>query len=170
MNRTEAKTIGKQGSESASKGGRPAKFNEPRRPVTMTLPNRILDLLADINQDRAKAIATLVEQSMLPGGDPVEPVRELPVNDTKSLLTVADCPALRAIPWLSLIEISPGRHLVSVEPGTSIEKLELAIVDLLESTSDPRESRILQEFLRCLREPRRTQRVKKEAILVVDKE
>ena len=25
----------------ASKGGRPAKFAEPRRPVTMTLPQRI---------------------------------------------------------------------------------------------------------------------------------
>ena len=113
MNRTEAKTIGKQGSESASKGGRPAKFNEPRRPVTMTLPNRILDLLADINQDRAKAIATLVEQSMLPGGDPVEPVRELPVNDTKSLLTVADCPALRAIPKNSrLVPIVSRLHLL----------------------------------------------------------
>ncbi len=170
MNRKQATASGKQGSETSNKGGRPAKFNEPRRPVTMTLPNRVLDLLADINRDRAKAIATLVEQYMLPGGESADPVRELPVNDTKALLTVADCPALRAIPWLSLVEIAPGRHLVSVEPGTSIEKLELAIVDLLESTSDPRESRILQEFLRCLREPRRSQRVKKEAILVVDKE
>ena len=42
-------------------GGRPAKFDEPSRPVTMTLPDRILDRLAEIGDDRAKAVVKAVE-------------------------------------------------------------------------------------------------------------
>ena len=43
-------------------GGRPAKFDEPSRPVTMTLPDRILDRLAEIGDDRAKAVVKAVEK------------------------------------------------------------------------------------------------------------
>ena len=38
-------------------GGRPAKFAEPSRPVTVTLPERVLQLLAAVDADRAKAIS-----------------------------------------------------------------------------------------------------------------
>ena len=41
--------------------GRPAKFAEPSRPVTVTLPERILDLLAAVDSDRAQAIVKTVE-------------------------------------------------------------------------------------------------------------
>ena len=37
----------------SGRGGRPAKFDEPSRPVTMTLPDRILDRLAEIGEDLA---------------------------------------------------------------------------------------------------------------------
>ena len=38
------------------RGGRPAKFDEPSRPVTITLPDRILDRIKEIDDDRAKGI------------------------------------------------------------------------------------------------------------------
>lgn len=149
--------------------GRPAKFNEPRKPVTMTLPQRILDLLALVNRDRALAVTELVEKALMPSGKPTEPVREMMVGKGKSLLTVADSPSLRSLPWISLIEISPGMHLLSVESGVPTEKLELAIVDLLEESKDPRDSEILRELLQRLRTPRRNHKVKKEEILFVEK-
>ena len=52
--------------KSASKGGRPAKFDEPSRPVTITLPDRILDRLKEIDADRALAIVKAVEVGVLP--------------------------------------------------------------------------------------------------------
>ena len=45
----------------AKRTGRPAKFAEPSRPVTVTLPERILDLLAAVDSDRAQAIVKAVE-------------------------------------------------------------------------------------------------------------
>ena len=49
------------------RGGRPAKFDEPSRPVTITLPDRILERLEEIDGDRAKAVVKAVE-AVLAGG------------------------------------------------------------------------------------------------------
>ena len=84
-----------------NKGGRPSKFDEPSRPITVTLPDRILERLADIDGDRAKAIVKAVEAALdTPGGE-TRPVGEMPVGSGESLLTVADNRFLRRIPWLS---------------------------------------------------------------------
>ena len=50
----------------AKRTGRPAKFAEPSRPVTVTLPERILDLLAAVDSDRAQAIVKTVEAISAP--------------------------------------------------------------------------------------------------------
>ena len=111
----------------ASKGGRPAKFAEPRRPVTMTLPERILDRLAEIDADRARAVVKAVEAAL--GGVPdraVEPVGELRIAPDEALLTIADSPLLRRLPWLTLIEVAPGRHVLSLRDGVPVSEKALA--------------------------------------------
>ena len=154
------------------KGGRPAKFNEPSRPVTVTLPESALRRLSAIHAgDRARAIVKALD-SLSEGPDKTVPaVNELPISNGRTLLTVADNRLLRAIPWLTLIEIAPGRHLISVESGTPIERFEVALVDILETdvTATDAERDAIRQLLHSLRAPRRNQAVTTEEILVIEK-
>ena len=152
----------------ANKGGRPSKFDEPSRPVTMTLPDRILARLAEIDDDRAKAVVRAVEAALGgPGGSP-PPVDELPVADDEALLVVARSRHLESIPWLTTIEISPGRHLISLRDNTPIEKLEVALEDILDGADgDESERRVIRMLLARIRTPRRNRAVRTEQILVV---
>jgi hypothetical protein len=151
------------------RGGRPAKFNEPSRPVTMTLPDRILDRLAEIGDDRAKAVVKVVEAALGEGTKPPLVVKELPVSKNEALLVVAWSRLLASIPWLTFIEIAPGRHLISLCEGASIEKLEVALEDLLDGgqASDETERNILQTLLGRIRTPRRHRAVRTEQVLVI---
>ena len=153
------------------RGGRPAKFDEPSRPVTITLPDRILDRLAEIGDDRAKAIVKAVEAVLAGGtcGPAAEPVGELRVAKDESLLVVARSRLLASIPWITMVEIAPGRHLISLRDGIPIEKLEVTLEDLLDSNPDASEAEkdILRTLRSRIRAPRRNQAVRKEEILVV---
>ena len=153
------------------RGGRPAKFNEPSRPVTITLPDRILDRLAEIDGDRAKAVVKAVESALSAGpGRPVaEPVGELRVAKDESLLVVARSRLLSSIPWITMVVIAPGRHLLSLRDGVPIEKLEVTLGDLLDSNpgASAAERNVLRTLLSSIRAPRRNQAVRKEEILVV---
>jgi hypothetical protein len=150
-------------------GGRPAKFHEPSRPITVTLPLRILDALAGIDADRAKAIVKAVEGALgIEGGAPA-PVLELPFSETEALLAITDNRLLRRIPWLTLIEIAPGRHLISLKGGTPLEKLEVTLGDILDAPGDatPAELELVRQLLHNLRAPRRNRTLRPEAILIV---
>ena len=155
----------------ANNGGRPAKFGEPSRPVTVTLPLRILDRLSEIDSDRAKAIVKATESALGGPEAPTSPVRELPVSPDETLLVVADNRFLRRIPWLTLVEIAPGRHLLSLQSGVPVEKLEVTIGDFLDAPADatPSELDLLRQLLDHLRTPRRNRAVRHEEILVIRK-
>ena len=159
----------KVSSRNGSKGGRPAKFDEPSRPVTVTLPDRILDRLTEVDADRARAIVKAVEAVL--GDAPVrtEVVRELRFDKDETLLTVADNRLLRSIPWLTMIEIAPGRHLLSLKKDISIEMFEVTLCDLLDAHSDATSSerRTLERLVECIRTPRRNRALRTEEILVI---
>ncbi|HSD10439.1 MAG TPA: hypothetical protein VLF14_05625, partial [Candidatus Binatia bacterium] len=46
------------------RGGRPPKFDEPRRPVTITLPERTLRRLTAVDEDLATAIVKLGDSTV----------------------------------------------------------------------------------------------------------
>ena len=158
--------------KSRAKGGRPAKFGEPSRPVTVTLPLRILDRLAEIDGDRAQAIVKAVETVL---GEtrqaPAAPVRELPISDEEALIAVADNRFPRNIPWLTMIEVAPGQHLLSLKDGIPVEKLEVTLGDFLDSPGDATEAErnVLRMLRDVLRTPRRNRAVRPEAILIIRK-
>ena len=153
------------------RGGRPAKFDEPSRPVTITLPDRILDRIREIDGDRAKGVVKAVEAALAGGacGPAAEAVCELRVAKDESLLVVARSKLLASVPWIRMVEIAPGRHLLSLRDGVPIEKLEVTLEDLLDSNPDAgdAERNILRTLLSRIRAPRRNQAVRKEEILVV---
>ena len=154
-----------------NRGGRPPKFHEPRHPVTMTLPERILDQLAAIDKDRTCAVVKVTEAVVGTEKGHFKPVELVEMALGKSLIVVGPSKALRKIPWLKLIEIARTRYLVTIPSGTPIETLEVALRDLFHSPElqkNEREIPILQELLDLIGHQRRAQRLSKAEILVID--
>ena len=151
-------------------GGRPLKFGEPSRPVTLTLPERVLELLSKVDADRARAVTKIADRFAAERGGAKRDVEVIPVAPGRAVVLVPDSRNLRSIPWLHLIEIAPARHLLALADKTSIEKLEVTLVDLLELVpgNEKSERKILSALLECLREPRRRQTAIKEEIIVLE--
>ena len=152
-------------------GGRPPKFREPRHPVTMTLPERILDLLAEIDPDRTCAVVKVTEAVVGTVKGDFKPVELVEMAPGKSLIVVGPSKALRKIPWLKLIEITRTRYLLTIPSGTPIETLEVALGDLSrnpELQKNERENAVLHELLNLIGSQRRAQRLSKAEILIID--
>jgi len=151
-------------------GGRPAKFSEPSRPITITLPERILSLLVTVNPDRAKAITSVVD-SLLSSGEKNKKLFEVrKVSNEKAIILVGHSNYLSRIPWLRLIEVGPARNIISIKSGTSIESMEVAVQDLLEEVpvSELHEREILEALIKSIRSSRRSKKSVKEEILFVE--
>jgi hypothetical protein len=151
--------------------GRPPKFHEPRHPITMTLPERILDQLAEIDPDRTCAVVKVTEAVAGTGKGHFKPVELVEMAPGKSLIVVGPSKVLRKIPWLKLIEIARTRYLLTIPSGTPIEALEVALGDLFhgaELQKNEREITILNELLDLIGHQRRARRLSKAEILVID--
>ncbi len=155
----------------AKSGGRPPKFLEPRHPVTMTLPERILDQLAQIDPDRTRAVVKVTEAVAGAREGAFKPVELVEMAPGQSLIVVGPNQALKEIPWINMIEISRARYLLAIPSGTPIEALEVSLRDLL---NDPdlkkkeRECAILTELLNLIGNERRSRRMSKAEILIID--
>lgn len=156
-------------SADTNRGGRPAKFAGPRRPITVTLPERVLSLLAAVDSDRAKAITKLADSWSSPRGKLPPPVATVEIAAGMAIILVNHSERLARLPWLRLIEVAPGRNLISIRSGTAIETIEVAVRDLLEDlpAGKSRDREILETLLGILRASRRTNATLKEEILFV---
>jgi len=150
-------------------GGRPPKFDEPRRPVTLTLPERTLEHLAAVDDDRATAIVKVVDATLQRSANGRNAVDVVEVAPGAAVILVGPSRSLRRIPWLKLAELSPGRHLLTVVSGTPIESLEIAILDLLDGLpkTERYERRILAELRELIGSARRQHDVSKFEMLYV---
>jgi hypothetical protein len=152
-------------------GGRPPKFREPRRPVTVTLPERTLRLLAAVDKDRARAVVKVTDAA-LASTDTAEKklVDVVEVMPGVGIILVGVSRCLRQIPWLRLVEVAPARFLLSMPSGTPVELLEIALEDLREAVprADGSERAILDRLHALMRTLRRGRSVSKAEILFVD--
>lgn len=152
-------------------GGRPPKFREPRHPVTMTLPERILDLLAEIDPDRTRAVVKVTEAVAGIRKGRFKPVDLVEMAPGGSLIVIGPSKALKRIPWLKLIEIAPARYLLTLPSGTPVEALEVALRDLSSNPGlqkDERENAVLLELLNLIGHQRRNLRLSKAEILIIN--
>ncbi len=154
---------------SKSQGGRPKKFSEPSKPITLTLPLSVLDSLAAIDKDRARAIVRATKHML--GGERVlntelEIVR---IDRTSGLILVGNSRYLRQLDCLRLVEVEPQRHLISVPAGTPETVIEISLRDLLEEipVSEIRERRIISRLADIFRQARQANTMRKEEILIV---
>ncbi|MEY4482972.1 MAG: hypothetical protein RL693_424 [Verrucomicrobiota bacterium] len=155
--------------EKKNSGGRPPKFEEPSRPITVTLPESTLEGLRQIDPDRGQAIVKLT-QSMLSEGKSSQPLVEVVKMATKTgLIVIGPCEALRKIPFIHLVEVAPARFLIALESGNDFKTLELAIHDVLEDIPDEknRERQLILMLLENIRRLRKAERVSMAEILLV---
>ena len=168
---TTGKHVRQQSGQSSAKsrGGRPPKFREPRRPVTVTLPERTLTLLDAVHRDRARAIVRVTDAlaADTPESWLVDVVEVLP---GLGIILVGPSRLLPKISWLRLIELTPTRYLLSIPSGTPVESLEVALHDLLEVSTpdDVRERTILERLGGLVRMLRRHGGISKAEMLFVD--
>jgi hypothetical protein len=153
-------------------GGRPPKFSEPSRPVTVTLPERTLAKLARIDSDRAQAIVKLadtVSAGKLTRAPQVEVVQ---MAGKSGLIVVGPSRALRSIPFLHLVEVAPERFLIALDPGNDFKTLEIAIHDAMEEVPEDEvgEKELITLLLGVIRRLRKAERVTMAEILLVNLE
>src|SRR5215467_1428634 len=150
--------------------GRPPKFSESRRPVTVTLPEATLARLAAINPDRAQAIVKPVGSAVPLDAKSQKQVEVVQVAPGVEIILVGPSQYLKRIKWLRLVEIAPMRYLLTIPSGTAVDSLELAIIDLLEKVKSLEEwERSLLEQLRDLmRTLRGEDKVYKAELLFID--
>ena len=149
--------------------GRPPKFKEARRPITVTLPERTLEQLAAINPDRARAIvkATTLAVGFKETDRPL--VEVVDVRPGEAVIIVGPSKKLREIEWLRMVELAPARHLLVIPSGTAVASLEVAVEDLIDGLApeETYERELLSELHRILRLRRRQQDVSKAEILLI---
>ena len=150
--------------------GRPPKFSEPRRPVTMTLPESTLARLAAINPDRAQAIVKAVGTAVPLDAKHQKQVELVQVAPGVGIILVGPSRYLKRIKWLRLVEIAPMRYLLTIPSGTAVDSLELAVVDLLENVKllAEWERAILEQLRDLLRTLRVGDKLYKEELLFID--
>lgn len=150
-------------------GGRPPKFSEPRRPVTVTLPLRTLQQLAVVSPDRARAIVKTTEAALRTASPADRKVEIVEVLPGRSVILVGPSRHLQRVACLHMAEIAPARFLLTIPSGTTLESLELEIADVLEDVgeNEPWEKEILGELLSTLKGLRRTQGYSKAEMIFV---
>lgn len=150
--------------------GRPPKFDEPRRPVTVTLPERVLRQLDAVSRDRAQAIVKVTEAVVGGKRSGPRPVELVEVGPGKAVIIVGPCASLSRIPWLQLVETAPGRNLLIIPSGMAVDSLEIAILDILENLPaiDVAERSQLVELRSQLGKLRRAGRISKAEIIFFD--
>ena len=153
-----------------SRGGRPRKFTEASRPITVTLPDRTLKLLESVDSDRARAIAKAADAATAAPKERHGPVSMVKIDASTAIIVVGPSRCLRTISWLRLVEIAPARYLLSIPTGTPPERLELAIMDLLSglSENDTYERDLLEALRRQFAHLRTTRTMAKSEIILVD--
>ncbi|MCX6356733.1 MAG: hypothetical protein NT045_02470 [Candidatus Aureabacteria bacterium] len=135
--------------------------------MTMTLPVRVLDILKEVDPDRARAIAKLADAvgRRLRDRKAVEIVEVAP---HRGLIVVTDSAVLKSIEGLRLIEIAPARYLITVNSGMSVESIEVQLQDKIEEKrGESEDQEMLKELLHQIRHQRRRSAVSKEELLII---
>ena len=152
-------------------GGRPPKYEEPSRPVTVTLPESTLEILNSIDPDRGKAIVKLAKGAVSRDGAAEELVEVVEMASGAGVIVVGPCAALRRIPFLHLVEVAPTRFLLALDQGHDFKALELALIDASIEVPDGehRERLLIERLLEAVREVRRSDSGRSAEILLVSR-
>jgi hypothetical protein len=134
--------------------GRPRKFAEPTRVVSLTLPESLIASLFNVHADLGMAVATLVSRAE---ASKPRPSAELVVFGRRAVISVRPTAALERRLGVELVPLADGRALIALDTPVTLAEFELRIADALEDDTLPPEDRDAFETLRgILRDARRS--------------
>lgn len=132
--------------------GRPKKFDEPTRVVSMTLPESAIDRLSQTHGDLGRAVVSLIDRKT---STRVRPAAELVVFGNHAVISVRPSPSLEQRTGVQLVPLPDGRALLSFDTPKTIADLELSISDALDDPALSTDDRAVFDSLRgILREAR----------------
>ena len=148
-------------------GGRPRKFSEPSRPITLTLPERTLRELRHINPDPGHAIVKLMSWALQNGGEEKPLVEIVKTSTDMGIIVVGPSKTLSHIRFLHLVEVAPARYLLALDSGYDFKNLEIALTDLLDDVplADKRERELMTQLLQHIKRLRRSETMSRAEIL-----
>jgi len=151
----------------APRPGRPPKFGRRARPVSVTLPEDLIERLQAQHLDLGRAIVELFE---------ARPAVETPVQLAEfgrgALILVPPASALRRMAGVELIPLANGRALIALDQPMSPSDLELTLSDAMSGTTFSTQDRaIVGNVLSILREARTsaTARLRQRTIIIVER-
>lgn len=132
--------------------GRPKKFDEPTRVVSMTLPESAIERLSQTHGDLGRAVVTLIDRKSAPRA---RPAAELVVFGNHAVISVRPSPSLEHRAGVQLVPLPDGRALLSFEMAKTVAELELSISDALDDPQLSSDDRAVFDSIRgILREAR----------------
>lgn len=148
--------------------GRPRKFDEPTRVVSLTLPEWAIERLAQTHADLGRAVIGLLGQK---ASGPARPAAELVIFGNHAVISVRPTPSLERRLGVQLVPQPDGRALLAFDAPRAISDLELSIGDALDDDSLSRDDRAVYDSLRSiLREARQANDVSllRRSIIVLE--
>jgi hypothetical protein len=138
--------------------GRPRKFGRPARPVTLTLPDDVIERLSALDGDLGRAVVGLVERARQKA-EPRRPA-EVATWGNRSVILVVPVKALARLRGVQLIPVSDGKALIALDHPHGIPQLELDLRDMLESNIVKGQDRVvLESVAKILKQARLSHRV-----------
>lgn len=144
--------------------GRPPKFGRPAQLVALTLPQDTIEYLQGVDTDLGWAIVKLANgvQGSDPGVPPLHTVPPdvdlVPIAPHQYLIVVRAHESFAWLPGVDLVPLGHGRAFLAFRGGSTVEGLELSLIDRLEDeTLRPADAARLKAFRDILRAWRRDQ-------------
>lgn len=135
--------------------GRPRKFDEPTRVVSLTLPESVIASLTDLHGDLGHAVTRLARKIVkhVPGRKPAE----LVMFGRRATISVQPTRTLARRLAVELVPMPDGRALISFAAPQSVAEFELRLHDALDDGAITEGDREACEAMRAiLREARRS--------------
>ena len=141
----------------APRRGRPRKFTTPARPVTVTLPEHVLEALSAVDTDLGRAIVRLAQPVL---SDRPHAPAELASFGRHSMIVVHPSRSLERRTGVELLHLPDGRALIAFDQTGTVAALELVLKDALEERDLPASDRETFEAIgEILQTARRSDRV-----------
>ena len=152
----------------APRRGRPRKFAQPSRAVTLTLPETVIEALESIDRDLSRAIVRIVQAEATKHA---HPAAELVTFGRRAVIVVNPTRTLEQRTGVVLIPCSDGRALISFDGSMTPARLELLIQDALDEHDLPEDDgRVFESIRDVLKETRRSMSVdvRQQHIMVLE--
>ena len=146
-------------SDVARRRGRPRKFTERSRAVTLTLPETVISALADVDHDLSRAVVRVAQTELAKRRYPSV---ELATFGRRAVIVVNPTRTLEQRTGVLLVPMPDGRALISFDESMTPARLELLIQDELD---DPDLSAEDAEIFASIREMLRGARLSKGVTL-----